>query len=429
MILLFIIEFTLIFWAITYTTQIKISIKRILSFILIIICPTILIYQFIGQWQGIIFLIISSCIFFFWLSKSVLTFIHICFVLLIGILADNITQFITVALPYDVLPGLVVHYFLFSVLFIVIIIIYQLSTRKIYKWINEVKFAYILILFIVLVTMSTFYINIYLTDYLFKDTLLKFNIITQIIYFTIMIFVFYLTIITIKKETHYQKIKFETDEFTNYMHSLELINNDMQKFRHDYANILCTMQGYIEINDFEGLKKYFKKHIFSAEEDTLKRNNTLANLAKLRIMGIKGLILTKILQAEKEGILVNVEISDVIDEIDMNVIDLARIIGILFDNAIEANNDSNPQKEINVVFFKSISDSTIIIIENTLNDNSVMVEQIFTEGFSTKGKKRGKGLHTAKNIIDGYPNVMLNTNVCNGLFTQIIELMKNEGIQ
>lgn len=48
------------------------------------------------------------------------------------------------------------------------------------------------------------------------------------------------------------------------MHSLELINNDMQKFRHDHANILVTMQGYIEIEDFDGLKTYFKKHIFSA---------------------------------------------------------------------------------------------------------------------------------------------------------------------
>lgn len=427
--LLIIIESILIFWAVTYITQIKFSFKSCLVYILMIICPTTLIYLYIGQWQGIIYLLTSSFIYFSWLSKVFLTLMHLCFIVIIGIFTDNLTQYVMKSFPYDVLSRTLGHYSVFSILFIVGIIIYRLSTRKIYELIGEVKTAYILVIFISLVTMSTFYINIYLTDYLSQDSLLKFNIITQIIYFSITLFVLYLTIITIKKENHYQKIKFETEQFTNYMHSLELINNDMQKFRHDYSNILFTMQGYMEIGDFEGLEKYFKKHIFSAEEDTLKSNKRLANLSKLRITGIKGLILTKTLQAEKEGISVNIEISDVIDEMNMNVIDIARILGIFLDNAIEANNRTNSHKEINIAFFKSISDSTIIIIENTLEDDSVMIGKIFTEGFSTKGEKHGKGLSTVKNIINSYQNVTLNTSVNNGLFTQVIEITKNGEIQ
>lgn len=423
------IEFVLIFWAVTYTTQIKFSFKGILTYVLLIILPTTLIYQSIGQWQGIIYLIISSFIYFFWLSKDFLIFLHICFVLIIGILADNLTQYLTTVILLGILPDILLHYCVFFVLFIISILMYRILTRKIYKLIGELKTAYILILFVALVTMSTFYINIYLTDYLSQDSLLKFNIITQIIYFTIMIFVLYITIVNTRKENHFRKIELETAQFTNYMHSLELINNDMQKFRHDHANILFTMQGYIEINDFEGLKKYFKKHIFTAEEETLKRNKRLANLSKLRITGIKGLILTKTLQAEKEGISVNVEISDIIDEINMNVIDIARILGIFLDNAIEANNqyDTHSEKEINIAIFNSITGSTIIIIENTFEDDSLMIDQIFTDGFSTKGEKRGKGLSNVKSIINNYPNVTLNTNINNRLFTQIIEVTKNEG--
>ncbi|MBM7610037.1 two-component system sensor histidine kinase AgrC [Lysinibacillus composti] len=426
--ILSIIEFIILFWAISYATQIKMSIKRILAFILLSMCPSILIFQLIGQWQGIVFLLVSSFTYFFWLSRAFLTLIHICFVLIIGVFTDNLTQVVMKAFPYDALPGMLEHYCIFTVLFILCIIIYKHSTRKIYKLLEEMKTAYILILIIALVTMSTFYINLYLTEYLSEDNLLKFNIITQITYFTIMLFVLYLTIVNIKKENHFRRVEIETAQFTDYMRSLEVINNDMQKFRHDHANILASMQGYIEVNDFEGLKKYFKKHIFSAEEDTLKRNMRLANLSKLQITGIKGLILTKTLQAEKEGITVNIEVPDVIDELNMNIIDIARILGIFLDNAIEANMQNHTDKEIDIAIFKSRSNSIMIIIENTIeDDHSVKIDKIFNDGFSTKGENRGKGLSTVRSIINTYPNVVLRTNVNNGVFSQIIEMAKSEG--
>lgn len=422
------VELIGIFWAISYTTQIKLSIKRILFYILLSMGPAIVLLQFVGQWQGIIYLIISSFTYFYWLSKSFLTLIHICFVLIFGVITDNLSQYVMTALP-NILPGNLEHLCIFTLLFVVSIIIYQHSTRKIYNLIGEIKVAYMLILFIALVTMGTFYINLYLTDYLSKQNLLKFNIITQITYFAIMLFVLYFTIVTIKKENHYRNVEFETAQYTEYMHSLELINNDMQKFRHDHANILVTMQGYIEIEDFDGLKTYFKKHIFSAEEDTIKRNMRLANLANLKITGIKGLILTKTLQAEKEGISVHIEIPDEIEELSMNVIDISRILGIFLDNAIEANIENNENKEIDIAIFHSMSGSTLIIIENTISDNSIMINQIFDEGYSTKGKNRGTGLSTVKSILKNYPNVMLNTDVNNGVFTQIIEVTKSEGIR
>ncbi|MGE7023874.1 sensor histidine kinase [Solibacillus cecembensis] len=412
-------EFVLIFWAITFIAQLKINHKHILVYALAVICP-LLIFLWIGQWQGILFIIISFFLYFYWLTKKYLTLIHLCFVVIIGVISDNVSQYAMKALPYDFLPGISEQYCIFIILFIISTVIYHLVTRRIYIVFGTNKSPYILIMFIAFVTMSTFYINIYLTEYFSQDSLLKFNIITQFFYFTIMLFVLYFTTKNIKKENNIQKIQFETEQFTDYMHSMELINNDMQKFRHDHANILFTMQGYIEIDDFDGLKKYFKKHIFTAEEDTLKRNEQLANISKLNITGIKGLILTKTLQAEKEGILVDLEIADEIDDINMNIIDIARILGIFFDNAIEANAHTDAQKEIGIAFFKSTADSIMIIIENTTVDEPVNIEQLFTERFSTKGANRGKGLSTVKSILNNYPNVTLNTTVENGLFTQII---------
>lgn len=418
--LLLIVDFILIFCGVIYTARIKINTKRILAYVLIISCPTALIYLWVGQWPGIAYLIISSCIYFWGLTRKRITLIHICFVLIIGILTDNITQYLVINLPFNFLQGILEQYCIFSILFIISIIIYRKTTKQMYTWFNEIKGSYLLVLFVTFITMGTFYINIYLTDYLSKDTLLKFNVITQLIYFSIMIFLLYLSSKNFKKESNIQKIKFENEQFTDYMHSLELINNDMQKFRHDHANILYTMQGYIDAGDFEALKSYFKKHIFSVEEDTLKKNKQLANLSKLQITGIKGLILTKTLQAEKEGIAVSIEVPDVIEVINMNSIDIARILGVFLDNAIEATNQIKSQKEIDIAFFKSENNPLIIIIENPISENSVDMEKIFSEGYSTKGINRGKGLSNVKNILTSYPNVTLNTNVTNGLFTQII---------
>ena len=109
-----IIEFILIIWAVTYTAQIKINSRRILIYFISIICPTTLIYLWIGQWQGIIFLIASSCIYFWRLSKKLLTLIHICFVVVIGIVTDNITQYLIIASPYVFLPNILEQYCIFS---------------------------------------------------------------------------------------------------------------------------------------------------------------------------------------------------------------------------------------------------------------------------------------------------------------------------
>ena len=43
-----------------------------------------------------------------------------------------------------------------------------------------------------------------------------------------------------------------------YDEKLELANNDMKVFRHDFNNILQAIGGYIKMEDFDGLKRYYK---------------------------------------------------------------------------------------------------------------------------------------------------------------------------
>jgi len=63
-----------------------------------------------------------------------------------------------------------------------------------------------------------------------------------------------------------------------YDEKLELANNEMKAFRHDFNNILQAIGGYIKMEDFDGLKKYFKD--LEAECKFLKNIRDINNKVK-----------------------------------------------------------------------------------------------------------------------------------------------------
>lgn len=73
----------------------------------------------------------------------------------------------------------------------------------------------------------------------------------------------------------------------------------------------------------------------------------LNGIENLKVREIKGLITTKILQAQENNIEITVEVADEITQIDMDAIQLSRVLGIIMDNAIEASNT------IETLLFKS----------------------------------------------------------------------------
>ncbi len=63
----------------------------------------------------------------------------------------------------------------------------------------------------------------------------------------------------------------------------------------------------------------------------------------------------------------------------------------------------------------------VIAVHNNFFGDKPLIHKIYKEGFSTKGKERGLGLYTVKNIIDTkYENVFLNTSIEENMFIQEI---------
>lgn len=153
------------------------------------------------------------------------------------------------------------------------------------------------------------------------------------------IIIFFITLIIIisrytLRELRYRRNMEEIETYYEYTLQIESINNEMRKFRHDYVNILTTMSEYIRENDMDGLKTYFNDNIVPMKDNLQMNSIKINGTDNLKVRAIKGLITTKILQAQEKNIPISIEVPELIDHIEMNTVDLSRIIGIIIDNAI-----------------------------------------------------------------------------------------------
>lgn len=186
--------------------------------------------------------------------------------------------------------------------------------------------------------------------------LTQMNLIIQLVYLALISTLFMLQIKIIKKENVLKYKELQQSQYNQYLISLEAVNQDMQKFQHDYMNILITMNGYISQGDIEGLKSYFTEKILKVEQDTLIKNQFMKNLSNLAIIELKGLLFTKLLLIIEKNIKFHIEIPQKISSLPIDIIDFSRILGVLIDNAIEANEESE-NGVINIAIIKTSNES------------------------------------------------------------------------
>ncbi|WP_160169416.1 GHKL domain-containing protein [Lysinibacillus sphaericus] len=279
------------------------------------------------------------------------------------------------------------------------------------------------IIFVLLfsVTVIVLYLNIFIPSTYEEMQLTKINLTIQLVYLVLISTLIMFLIKIIKKENALKYKQLQQSQYNQYLISLEAVNQDIQKFQHDYMNILLTMDGYISQGDIEGLKTYFNKKILKVESDTLLKNQFMKNISNLAIIELKGLLLTKLLLILEKNIKFHIELPQKISSIPIDIIDFSRILGILIDNAIEANEESK-NGVINLAILKTANESILFVIENSFED-TLDINQIFNKNYSTKkGNNRGNGLANVTEIIKKYPNVLLNTRIENQIFIQELEL-------
>ncbi|AXZ22997.1 quorum-sensing sensor histidine kinase AgrC [Staphylococcus warneri] len=417
------VQSVLLFWIVKIILDIKYNLKDYLIVFLTVI-PSILMYNYIGN-SSLLFLV--AVVFLFYYRKIKLYSIM---VVLISNLVLYLTNFLTVSLYLTInkyitskILLLTIHLSTFCLIALLLAFLLRILIKKLRESYLSLNKTYISLICVVLSISFMFFYIISQTDMSAPNSLRLYAIIFVGLIIFLSIIVFILSMFTLR-EMRYKRNLQEIETYYEYTLKIESINNEMRKFRHDYVNILSTMSEFIREDNMPGLRQYFNEQIVPMKDNLETRSLKLNGIEKLKVREIKGLITTKILQAQEKEIAISIEVPDVIERIDMNTIELSRIIGITLDNAIEAS-ESLEDALIRIAFFKE-DESVTLIIMNKCKDSIPRVHELFEEGFSTKGDNRGLGLSTLKEITDNNDNVLLDTVIENGFFIQKIEIIDKE---
>lgn len=223
-----------------------------------------------------------------------------------------------------------------------------------------------------------------------------------------------------------QKIIQDLENEKMYNETLTRMVEAVRGFKHDANNIINTMNGYIVLNDMEGLKKYFNKGLLQKTYDLKSIEQLSPKL--LNDSGIYNLIASKYFECTNNNIHLLLDITSDIASLQIPKFEFSRILGILLDNAIEATKGLKTEdKKIKFSLYKNFvtNVATIVIENNFVNDHDITVEKVFLKNFSTKEKPSGFGLYEVKKTIEGFKNVNLETKINDDKFIQKITIINN----
>ena len=209
------------------------------------------------------------------------------------------------------------------------------------------------------------------------------------------------------------------EEAQLYNKTLEILQDNTRAFRHDFANILQGMVGYIDNNDMAGLKKYYLQLV-----DDIQHSNNLTTLSPKVVNNpaIYNVLATKYHKADSLGIKINLDAFLDMNELHIKIYEFTRVLGILMDNAIEASSECE-NKIINVTFRKDDKrHMQLLIIENTYENKDIDIDKIFEKDYSTKEGNTGLGLWEIRQILKKNNNLNLFTSKDENFFKQQFEI-------
>lgn len=285
---------------------------------------------------------------------------------------------------------------------------YNLSTNK----------KIIVMSSITLVMLAIFFYN------LIKTFEFNNNIIT---YLVIIVMLICILLYLFKQKIENEKISKKYDELLDVMKSYESDIKEQRTLRHETKNEFATIK--CKLQDKEDNKTIIE-YIDSVIGEKEKAGSTKYSKFKyLPSNGLKGFFYYKFIEAEKKGINVSINISKQIENSFLKDIetkdfkDLARIIGVYLDNAIEASSTSE-DKKLGIEMYL-IKEKIEIIITNTFN-NEINLDKIGKESFSTKGKHRGHGLLLVNKILSENNMFEAKNEIRGNIYIQSLKIKDNK---
>lgn len=211
-----------------------------------------------------------------------------------------------------------------------------------------------------------------------------------------------------------------TDTFEDAVAAIRMKQHEFD----NHINAIKCMQ--YTIHDIDKLIEEQNKYC-----DKILQDNKYNKLLKLKTSPILiGYLYSKFTAASTYGVNVGYEIQDInINKISIN--DLIEIIGILFDNAVDAVKYQD-NKEIEVKLLQTDNKFVVSIANRSEKKTNSEIEKFFEYGYSTKGKGHGVGLYRVNSLLKKYKAYIQVENISksdkNYLYFKVMFDLRIKGI-
>ena len=228
--------------------------------------------------------------------------------------------------------------------------------------------------------------------------------------------------VQIEREIALKQKKFEQEHLQTYTDEIVGLYNEIRGFRHDYAGMLVSMQMAIDSGNLQEIDRVYNEVLVEVNQKLRSEKYTYFDLNNIEDSALRSLIAQSIVYARNNDVEFTLEVKDTITRLSIDLLDLVRIMSVLLNNAVEGAAESYlKQMEVAVI---RMDLETVIVIQNSCKITMSPSEDLFELGFSTKGRNRGIGLNNVKEILDKYENIILETEIEESTFRQIIRFKR-----
>lgn len=255
-------------------------------------------------------------------------------------------------------------------------------------------------------------VYLFLIIYLFMSFIQHFSayipLISGILLFILIQLIIVTFILVLDRKSQNKKynekiIKDQLDNLRVYTEHLDIEQKKVRKFKHDYKNIITSLDSIAHMENNQRLldslseltdysNEYFNSSFMSLFKDLEYVSNPY----------IKSLLISKLRLIQAKDINIHFECKYDINNVNIGIFDLIRLIGIAIDNAIEET-ENQPDGKIQIIMINESTQLTFNV-NNTIKNNSDL-SKITAEGFTTKEKHSGLGLVNVTEIKRKYPNL------------------------
>lgn len=197
--------------------------------------------------------------------------------------------------------------------------------------------------------------------------------------------------VMITKKGNKRILEEETEWLSQYTVQYEELIQEVRRRQHDYKNEIQTIKAVCAVGEGATIAMETIKEYEDAEQYTGVLNGCENPV-------IAGLIYSKMREFKEQGVMLLCQIRMRNVGLAIEIKDIIDIIGILLDNAFECTKEQ--RSKIMRLEIEEIEKGVSI---RTINPapyvSTAEISRMFTLGYSTKGKNRGIGLHTVRELV------------------------------